>query len=128
MDKKSEAYQLALYLLGGLQPNSKTLELYEKAIHIKTFTVTAQDKKIMTFVLKHPWTLGMIDAALAFTHPTSLLRSKLLLMLAILETMPEYAHLFLPRQRPFLYHFYIGWVGFRAVVKAGAGILFLKVI
>jgi hypothetical protein len=70
----------------------------------------------------------LLDSALALSNSESLLRQKLLLMSAILETRPQYAALFLPKQRSFFYLFYVGFVGVRAVAKAVAGKVLLHFI
>lgn len=49
------------------------------------------------WALRRPWSLGALDAALAVARPDALLRKKIVLMAAILETQPEYADEFLPR-------------------------------
>jgi hypothetical protein len=57
----------------------------------------ARDLALLAFVRAHPWSLGPLDAVLALLRPQSLLRARLLVMAAILETTPAHAADFLPR-------------------------------
>ncbi len=53
------------------------------------------------FALEHPWALGPLDACAALWAPASLVRRKLLFVLALLETTPELAGWFEARAQPF---------------------------
>lgn len=126
----SEAYQkeaevFGRYLLGGRSPNSKSISLYISAMNLRPAAAIGRDEKILKFILKNPWSIGMIDGALAFSKKKSIVRRKILFMSAILETQPEYTDLFLPQERSWFYNIYIFWVGFRAVMKAVAGKMIL---
>lgn len=123
-----EANIIGEYLLGKKNPIKKSIGLYIKAIEVKQINLTKNENKIWVFMIKNKWSIGCIDSALAFFSPQSNIRKRLLVMLAILETMPEYTDLFLPRSRPLLYHLYILWVGCRAILKTMAGYLLLKFI
>ncbi len=120
-----EAEIFGHYLLSGKTPNSKSISLYVEAMHLRPAQASGRDKKILEFILKNNWSIGMIDGALAFSKNKSIIRRKLLFMSAILETQPEYADLFLPQERSGFYNLYIFWVGFRAVMKALAGKMIL---
>lgn len=120
-----EAEFFGRYLLGGKKPNAKSISLYENAMQLRPANAIGRDEKILSFVLKNKWSIGMIDGALAFSKKKSIVRRKILFMSAILETQPEYAELFLPQERTFAYNIYIFWVGFRAVSKAIAGKILL---
>jgi hypothetical protein len=129
MTPDAEAAIFGRYLLGGTLPNAASIALYIKALSLRDDSkAIARDKKIVAFALRKPRTIALLDSACALSHPGSLLRQKLLLMSAILETQPQYAHLFLPRERNFFYHFYIFFVGCRAVTKAVCGKILLAVI
>ncbi|HET6993018.1 MAG TPA: hypothetical protein VFJ43_16920 [Bacteroidia bacterium] len=128
----TEAEVFGRYLLGGKNPNAKSISLYVSAMNIRPANAIGRDVKILNFILKNPRTIGMIDGALAFspkgvlgTKKKSIVRRKILFMSAILETQPEYADLFLPQERDWTYNIYIFWVGFRAVSKAIAGKIIL---
>jgi hypothetical protein len=56
-----------------------------------------RDAALLGFVHRHPWSVSLLDAACGLLRPTGLLRSKLLIMTAILEASPTHAADFLPR-------------------------------
>ncbi|MCU0434766.1 MAG: hypothetical protein MUC87_15030 [Bacteroidia bacterium] len=126
MTPQQEAEITSRYLLNGQTPDATSIALYAKAISMRDDTQAGtRDKKIVSLAFRRPWLLPLLDSAAALSMPNGLLRQKLLLMSAILETRPQYAHLFLPRERGFFYLFYIFFVGCRAVCKAAAGKLIL---
>ena len=79
-------------------------------------------------MMMNNWSIGSIDSAIAIINPQSNIRKRILVMLAILETMPEYTEMFLPRKRHPLYHFYICLVGLRVACKLIFGLLLVKII
>ena len=86
---REEGVLLALYLLGGREPPLAALERYESACAtLFNAPHPPEDPAVLGFLRRHPWSLPFLDAAAALFHPHALLRKKLLLMLAILETMP----------------------------------------
>ena len=58
----------------------------------------ARDRALLAFVRRHPWSVGSLDAAAALVAPGSRLRQRLLVMAALLETTPDGATEFLPRE------------------------------
>jgi hypothetical protein len=102
-------------------PDEKTLRLYVRAMEMRAASANDRDEKILAFVLRNRWALGLMDSALAFGSNTAALRQKLLVMTAILETRPAYAEHYLPRNRSAFYFFAAGWFAFRAVLKMIAG-------
>ena len=75
-------------------------------------------------MLRNRWSVGLIDSAFSFNGKSGI-RKKILYMSAILETQPEYAGLFLPKERSWFYNLYIFWVGARAVMKMVLGKMLL---
>lgn len=55
-----------------------------------------RDLAPVAFVLRHPWALPYVDAALGLLQPDALLRNKILIMVAVLEATPDYVAAFLP--------------------------------
>lgn len=75
------------------------------------------------FALARPWAIGPIDAAGAISRRAGVLRAKLLLMTAILETSPELADRFLPaRESPAATLIALAWDGLRVVAAALIGL------
>ena len=90
-----EADVFGRYLLGG-DIDSRTRTLYVRAA---TELGYDGDDDVSRYAKMHPWTISALDGALAVSNSDALLRKKLLLMAAILETQPAYAELFLARER-----------------------------
>lgn len=126
-DHRKEAETLGRYLLGKY-PDEKSIALYCEAMAVKPVTLNAREEKLFRFLLRNPWSAGMIDSALAFSRNKSAVRRKILFMSAILETRPQYAELFLPQERSWWYNIYVFWVGCRAVMKMIAGKMLLLFI
>lgn len=108
------------------QPNEQCLALYKQAMEKLEIQLDEEDEKIFHFMLQHPWLMGMIDAGLAITEPHSQVRRKIFVLLAIFETQPQYADLFLPQKRGRLYVLRIFFVLCRAAICAVLGIVLVK--
>ncbi|HYY06513.1 MAG TPA: hypothetical protein VE997_08040 [Candidatus Limnocylindria bacterium] len=94
---EAEAHLFARYLVGR-PPPAELVERYRAAnAAIFTEPVARQDAALIAFARRHPWSVSLLDAASGLLRPGSLLRNKILLMAAILETSPAFADEFLPR-------------------------------
>jgi hypothetical protein len=124
---RNEAAILGAYLLGQ-RPSEHAIALYEQAMQKLDIAVTGSDERLLRLMLNNPVAIGIIDAGLALARPRSAIRRKLLVYLAILESLPEYAHLFLPQSTGASYHFYILWVGIRSAFKAAVGVIIVKLV
>ena len=122
-----EAALFARYLL-GVDPDATSVALYRDACALMAPATDARDERIARFACEHPAALAFLDAGLALRAPDALLRRKLHVMAAILETRPAYARRFLPRDRSPLYALCIVCFGARAALKAAAGLLLLRAI
>ena len=81
------------------------------------------DAAVVAFVRGHRWSLGILDAAAGLLRPGGVLRGKILVMAAILETSPEFADEFLPRALgPGALLARVGLAGTKAVAKALVGV------
>lgn len=117
MNELREARVFSRYLTGEVAANH-ILERYASAI--KTLGMDANEK-IVRVSLRYPALLPFLDSALAFGNTNHPLRQKLLVMLAILETTPEYYRLFTSDNRSRLYWLTIFFRGTAAVLKMLAG-------
>jgi hypothetical protein len=124
---RAEALCFARYLANAT-PDNWVIELYAKTIQNNNRQTTERDRKLLNFATSNNWSIGLIDSGLALLHPASEFRMRLHLMFAILETCPEYQHLFLPQERNFLYSFHVVFHALRAVLMGVSGYLFLKLI
>jgi hypothetical protein len=100
-DLKEEAEMFARYLLRTAPPPD-TIERYCEAIpRLFPSLGTERDRALLAFVRRHPWSIGCLDAAAALVARNDRLRQRLLVMAALLETTPEGATEFLPREPGF---------------------------
>jgi len=122
-----EAHLIGTYLLNK-NLDEKVIKLYVQAMQATDFSYLPKDRKILRLLSKRGFLLPYIDAGLAILFPNSVIRQKILIMTAIIETQPQYSHLFLNKKRNFFYLFIIGWVGMRSILKAILGVLLVKVL
>jgi hypothetical protein len=84
--------------------------------------LAADDAAVLAWVRRHPWSIGMLDGAAGLLRPGGALRSRILLMAAVLESTPEFADHFLPRQvGPLALVARVGVAGTIAVLNALVG-------
>lgn len=96
---RTEARALARYLL-RLDPAPALVERYADACAVLfPDPPTRADDALLRFAVRHPRLIAPLDAAAAIVLPGALLRRRILVMAAILETTPEHAERFLPRAR-----------------------------
>ena len=126
-DHRREAEIFGAYLLGQ-RPSEHAIALYEQAMQRLDIPVIGSDARLLRLMLDNPSAIGVIDSGIALAKPKSMLRRKLLVYLAILESLPEYAHLFLPSSTSVFYPIYIFWVGIRAGFKGVVGAVIVKLV
>lgn len=122
-----EARLFARYLVGR-DPSPVHVERYVAAsrTHFPD-PPAADDAAVLAWIRRHPWSVGLLDAASGLARPGGALRNRILLMAAVLETSPEFADDFLPHQPgPLALILRIGVAGTIAVASAVAGLLLLQ--
>lgn len=124
---RREAEIFGTYLLGQ-KPSENAIGLYERAMETLNIPVIGGDARLQKLMLDNPAAIGVIDSGLALVKSKSMLRRKLLVYLAILESLPEYADLFLPTSTSAFYPLYIFWVGIRAAFKGVVGAIIVKLV
>lgn len=93
MNAEAEFRRFARYLIGG--PSSPVLaRRYAEACEALSL---ARHDAMTRAAARTPWLLGPLDAGAALVAPRCLLRRRLLLAAAILETSPRHARQFLPQ-------------------------------
>lgn len=93
-----EAAIFARYLVRAAAP-AAVAERYRDAVaRLFPDPDGPRDRALLAFVRRHPWSVGCLDAAAALVARDSRLRQRLLVMAALLETTPEGAAEFLPRE------------------------------
>ena len=126
-DFRLQSLVFSHYLIRRL-PNETAVLLYEATLKDNKTPLSTHDKKLLSFMLRHPATIGPIDAALAITQPQSEIRRRLYVMFSILEAQPDHASLFLSSKRRWWYWLYVLCVGIVAVIKLLVGLILIKVV
>ncbi len=118
-----EAIAFTRYLISE-DVDAQSIELYSKAQQKLNITLSENEDQRLNFMLNHAFIIGMIDGALALQSPQSGIRKKIYIMLAILESDPNYAKHFLPQEQrsPFLQ--LIG-LGIKAAFNTLTGLILL---
>ena len=82
-----------------------------------------KDDPLVVYTKKFPWSLGPLESTAGFLQPEGVLRSKLLLLTAVLEASPVYTDHFLEKHHrlPAL-AFRIVALGVRSVIKPLVGL------
>ncbi|HSX04856.1 MAG TPA: hypothetical protein VLF69_00060 [Candidatus Saccharimonadales bacterium] len=120
-----QAQVFTRYLVGA-DLAADVQKLYSDAM--QKARLDAVDTRLLDFMLQHPWSIGMIDGGLVFYRPHSEVRRRLYVLLAILESNPEYTEALLPKKRSLWYMLAVGAAGVRAVVNAVVGSLLVRVL
>jgi|ERR1035437_2412203 hypothetical protein len=110
------------------KPTAFVIDLYKEANEKLKIVLDKKEERILKFILRNRWSVGMIDSGLVFINPKSEVRHKMFIMLAILECQPDYTNLFFTKNQPKTYFFYILWVGIRAFLKAALGVILVKLV
>ncbi len=127
-DVQAEARLFSRYLLGR-DPDPEVSARYADACgSLFGDESDARDAAVVAFARGHAWSLPFLDAACGLLDSRALLRRKLLLMLALLETVPGNADLFLarPTGRSALIARLAGH-GLTSALKMAGGLLILPV-
>ncbi|MBI3502485.1 MAG: hypothetical protein HY063_11900 [Bacteroidetes bacterium] len=127
IDYFREAEILSHYLIHQ-SPSKKEKLLYADAMQKLNIHLSLEEEKKWNFLMKNNWALPFADAALAVKNPSSTIRRKIFLMLAILEASPKHCEYFLPKKYSSLYLVTFFFVSIRAIARRIFGSLLLKFI
>ena len=90
----NEASLFARYL--GVKTNDAILfEQYHKGVNILNLDLQAKETRAMNTLLRFPFLLAFADAGFAITEKENMIRKRLLLMAALIETNKKYVSLFI---------------------------------
>ena len=120
---RTEAEVFGRYLVGD-PPSPAVIDRYLQASRtLFSEPVSPRDTAVVAFARRHPWSVAFLDGAAGLLNPNGLLRGKILVMAALLETAPECADEFLPQTvRPVGLLGRLVLSGIRATVSAGVGV------
>lgn len=121
---REQADILCRYITGRNVVNQKIYELYRLAV---ASISTKKEDKLVHFAFKHPYLLPYLDAALVFLRPESELRRRMYTMFAILESMPEYTDLFLPKKLTLLEFTGVFLASIRAIIRILVGVAIIRI-
>ena len=127
MESEREAKILGKYLIEK-DINNQAIVLYKSAIEFHGFKPDHKDQRIETFAFRHPFFLGFIDGGMALAFKQSVLRKKIFLMLAILETIPEYSDMYLSKEQSFMEFIKVIFAGVRGVIRGVFGLVLVKIL
>jgi len=94
---EAEARIFGRYLVGNVPEPALVARYCAASRTLWPSPPAPRDAAILAFVRRRPWSVGPLDAAAALLDPGGLLRSKVLVMSALLEATPTHADDFLPR-------------------------------
>lgn len=124
-NQNSEALVFGQYLIGQTI-NDATVERYNRAIEKLNYQADEWEQAIVEKAVRKPSLIPYYDAAMALRHRNALLRKKIFVMLAILETRPEYVDYFLSKEYPKSYFLNVIGIGVRSVYRAVVGLLIYR--
>ena len=93
---RTEAVLIGRHLL-GTEPPEPLIERYRQAsLTLFPGPPSSRDGAVLDFIARHPRSFPMLEAATSVMRPRGLLRGKVVVMMAVLETTPELAARFEP--------------------------------
>ena len=122
-----EAKVFGNYLLKR-NPDNQSVSLYVSAMEKMQLVLSEKEKRMLGFIMKNKWSVGILDSSLAMFDKRSAVRKKLFVMFAILEVSPRNSAAFLPRRNPPFYFLYVLYAGIRSVAKSLIGSLLISFI
>ena len=123
---EKEAIITTRYLINK-KPSKKAIELYIEAHKKRSVELTGKEQSRWNKVLRFPFLLQFLDAGYALQKKPSSFRKKILLMFAILESLPEFSKDFLP-QKTRTTTLSIFSIGGKTIVRSGVGKLLLWIL
>jgi hypothetical protein len=121
----SEADRLSKYLVGSAAPQAAR-QAYWKAVERLGCEMNGAESRAWERMMRSSFLLRCVDAGLALLRPASLLRKRVFIMLAVLETEPGLADHFLPQDRPRFFLIRVTLRMVRAVSCAVIGVCLVK--
>jgi hypothetical protein len=127
-DLEREASIIGKYLIGE-DISEAAIHLYLEAHKTNSLEIDRTETRLLRLIYKYPGCIGMIDGGLALHKKDAVIRKKIFLLLAILETFPEYArHYLFPDtvSAKNLVGFFL--IGMRGILRMIIGSLVVKIL
>ena len=123
----SARHEMDIYCqyLVGQKADEHSLLIFERAILQHKADLSAAEQQLLQFMINHTWTVGLVDAAVGMFHPNHILRKRMVIAFAILETNPLYYNFFCPKQYSVLHLPVLGLKGLGQLVQALGGKLLM---
>jgi hypothetical protein len=121
----SEADRLSKYLVGSAASHGAQ-QAYWKAVERLGCEMDRAESRAWERMMRSSFLLRCVDAGLALLRPASVLRKRIFIMLAVLETEPSLSDHFLPQERSGFFLVLVILRIVRAVVCSMIGILLVK--
>ena len=122
--KLSEEEIIAKYLI-GIIPDERDKMLYQQALGVLKPSIISKQQYLWNIALAHPRFLPCLDAGLAILEPQNPIRLKIYIMLAVLETNPNYFRFFINEKRPASILNFI-YAGSSALIRITIGFCIVK--
>ena len=119
-------FDVVFKYLCGTKATDETFQTFCRIEDAHAVAFSENEMALWLKMTKSTWTMRSVDAYLALHDPYNNVRQKLYLALALAETRPELAHLFLPRKFSISDYFSLMGQGFRAVVACINGFFIVK--
>lgn len=120
-----EADRIALYIVGKHAGESEKA-LYARAMRTLDPVMTEAESALWSSMVRSRRRMAWADAGLALLRPSSVIRRRLLVMVAILEASTAYADQFLPRRYPPIKAIGVAASAVRGAFRGVAGVLLVK--
>jgi hypothetical protein len=120
-----EADQIALYIVGK-HAGDRERALYSRAMTRLDPRLTEAESDLWASMIRSRRRMAWADAGLSLIRPSSVLRWKLLVMVAVLETSPNFADHFLPRRCPPFRAIRVAAAAIRGAFRGAAGLILVK--
>ncbi len=109
----------------GQKADEHSLQLFERAILQHKADLSVSEQQLLLFMINHPYSVGLVDASVGMFHPNHILRKRMVIAFAILETNPLYYNFFCPKQYSLLHLPVLAFKGMGQLVQALAGKLLM---
>ena len=98
-EEEQSRQEMSVYCryLMGKDADEQSLNLFAQAVRHQEVKLSENEQKLLHFLLHQPWSVSCIDAALGLFKPHHVLRRRMIIAFAILETNPLYYDFFRPR-------------------------------